>query len=123
MLAVLDAVQNFLETNRDEEIALKVYSTLAKLISVTGIQHPLFQDLLQRCREEVRSVDPQVRRRSFSVFRIFSKHLDKEDAAQFYLRYLGDSTSHVQSKALHAMAEDNILSTIFSASELVSFVS
>ncbi|KAJ3415514.1 RNA polymerase II associated protein 1 [Chytridiales sp. JEL 0842] len=113
MVKALDAIQIFLDVIDDEQIAIKVYGSLHKILNKTppgqGFKHPLFRTLLGSCRRDIRNKDANTRLRSLAIFKIFAKQMTQEESMWFVYLYLADSSPEVRKKAKDVMILNGVL--------------
>ncbi|KAI8809948.1 armadillo-type protein [Cladochytrium replicatum] len=94
---VCDGIQTFLDQVQDEEdIKLKIYGCLGKIVSQVGPKHQLFRNLLNNAKRDLKSKDHKLRMSSLAIFRIFLKFVSADEAMWFCFMYLADSTALVQ---------------------------
>ncbi|KAJ3090469.1 hypothetical protein HK102_003650 [Quaeritorhiza haematococci] len=109
MAKVLDAIQAFFDQVTEEEIKVKVYGSLGRILEHLGPKHPMFRSLITTARKEIQNKDPRIRIQSIAIFRIFMKYMAPEEAMWFCFLYLADSNREVRKQAKEMMVLEGLL--------------
>ncbi|KAI8848354.1 armadillo-type protein [Chytridium lagenaria] len=111
LYAIYLTVELGMISGEDEMTQLKekVYGSLSRIMSVIGIKHALFRNLLGNAKKSLKNKDPVIRLRSLSIFRIFARHLPAEEAMNFCFLFLADSNREVRKKARDVIALEGVL--------------
>eukprot|EP01135_Chromosphaera_perkinsii_P005814 Nk52_evm3s367 gene=Nk52_evmTU3s367 len=107
LTGVIDAIERLLES-KDPEIRKACERPLGKLISKVGMDHPLYETLLNQVKKFVYSYKTTNRMKSLKQYKYFGKALKKKDVYKFALIFLLDHRQDIVADCLQTLFDGSL---------------
>ncbi|RKP19157.1 hypothetical protein ROZALSC1DRAFT_29212, partial [Rozella allomycis CSF55] len=109
MIKVLDSCHHFIEQVEEEEIVLKVYSSVSKIFDSIGNKHPLFTGVISRMKQDIKSHILSHRKRALAVFKIMSHLMNNEERIWASLLFLSDPEDSISKPIVNILSAKGII--------------
>ncbi|KAI8922787.1 armadillo-type protein [Entophlyctis helioformis] len=106
---VLDAVNTFTDNLDDKSVKQQIQQATSRILAETGPKHPVFRNMLNQAKRDVKSKDASQRQQALYVFRLFAPHMSMEDCMWFVFHFLADSSLQVRTMSREIIAQAKVI--------------